>query len=76
VGCRGLDDDNVLDRERRRSWHGSYGVGSDGGPKPDLVAPGIWLAAPMLRTPRWPTRRRGCAGAGRGAPRAAPGWPS
>ncbi len=44
----GLDDQNSLDRPRRRLYWSSYGVGALGVAKPDLIAPALWLAAPML----------------------------
>jgi serine protease AprX len=44
----GLDDQNSLDDRYRRMWRSSYGRGVGGVPKPDLVAPSIWVVAPML----------------------------
>ena len=44
----GLDDQNSLDRHIRRLYRSSYGTGVDGVRKPDVIAPAIWLAAPML----------------------------
>ena len=44
----GLDDRNSLDSRRWHMYHSSYGSSPLGHPKPELIAPAIWLAAPML----------------------------
>lgn len=44
----GLDDQNSLDPHFRRMWRSSFGPGVGGVLKPDLIAPAIWVAAPML----------------------------
>ncbi len=44
----GLDDQNSLDPRLHRMYHSSYGAGARGARKPDVIAPAIWLAAPML----------------------------
>lgn len=44
----GVNDQNSIDPARRRMWHSNYGRGVVEVPKPDLIAPAIWLAAPML----------------------------
>jgi serine protease AprX len=44
----GLDDQNSLDPHYRRMWRSSFGPGVGGVLKPDLIAPAIWVAAPML----------------------------
>ncbi len=44
----GLDDQNSLDRRQHRMYHSSYGTGARGVRKPEVIAPAIWLAAPML----------------------------
>ncbi len=44
----GMDDQNSLDRTRRRMYWSSYGQGVYGVCKPDVIAPALWLAAPML----------------------------
>ena len=46
----GLDDQNTFDHDDNALWHSNYGDGIDGAPKPELVAPSIWLAAPILPT--------------------------
>ena len=48
IAVGGLDDQNSLDRRLHRMYWSSYGQGVDGVSKPDLIAPAIWLAAPML----------------------------
>ncbi|MBI1802628.1 MAG: S8 family serine peptidase, partial [Chloroflexi bacterium] len=44
----GLDDQNSLDRRHHRMYHSNYGRGVGDTPKPELIAPAIWLPAPML----------------------------
>ncbi|MBV9879612.1 MAG: S8 family serine peptidase, partial [Gemmatirosa sp.] len=44
----GIDDHNVFDAEARTLWHASYGNAADGRRKPELVAPSVWVAAPLL----------------------------
>lgn len=44
----GLDDRNSLERNRFRLYHSNYGHGGLLKAKPDLIAPAIWIAAPML----------------------------
>jgi serine protease AprX len=44
----GMDDQNSLDRRYRRMYRSSYGTGVRGVRKPELIAPAMWLAAPML----------------------------
>jgi serine protease AprX len=44
----GIDDRNVLDDEARMLWHGKYGEAPGGLTKPELVAPSLWVAAPLL----------------------------
>jgi len=48
-----LDDQNSLDRARRGMYRSSYGPTIDGLQKPEVIAPGIWVAAPIL--PHTPT---------------------
>ncbi|MCA1594285.1 MAG: S8 family serine peptidase [Acidobacteria bacterium] len=49
----GLDDQNSLDRARRGMYRSSYGPTYDGLQKPEVIAPGIWIPAPIL--PHTPT---------------------
>src|SRR6266508_3329546 len=53
ISVGGLDDQNSLDRARRGMYRSSYGPTIDGLQKPELIAPGIWVAAPIL--PNTPT---------------------
>ncbi|HKE60047.1 MAG TPA: S8 family serine peptidase [Pyrinomonadaceae bacterium] len=53
ISVGGLDDQNSLDRARRGMYRSSYGPTIDGLQKPELIAPGIWVAAPIL--PHTPT---------------------
>ena len=53
IAVGGLDDQNPLDRARRGMYRSSYGPTIDGLQKPEVIAPGIWVAAPIL--PQTPT---------------------
>lgn len=44
----GLDDKNTLDPETCELWHSNYGQTHTGVWKPEVVAPSLWLAAPVL----------------------------
>lgn len=44
----GYNDNNSTDWMHRRLWHSSYGNTPGGASKPELLAPAIWLAAPIL----------------------------
>jgi serine protease AprX len=44
----GLDDKNQLAFEGYDMYHSSYGPTIDGLQKPEVLAPGIWVAAPIL----------------------------
>ena len=44
----GLQDQNHLDPRYRRLYWSSYGRSINGVRKPDIIAPAMWLAAPML----------------------------
>jgi serine protease AprX len=44
----GLDDKNRLDFADYDMYHSSYGPTIDGLQKPEVIAPGIWVAAPIL----------------------------
>ena len=52
----GLDDHNSLDRQQRGMYRSSYGPTIDGLQKPELIAPGIWVPAPIL--PHTPTAKQ------------------
>jgi serine protease AprX len=53
IAVGGLDDQNSLDRARRGMYRSSYGPTIDGLQKPEVIAPGIWVPAPIL--PNTPT---------------------
>jgi len=44
----GLDDRNTLEHAERALWHGNYGQAVTGEDKPELVAPSLWVVAPLL----------------------------
>ncbi|PCJ19275.1 MAG: hypothetical protein COB02_07760 [Candidatus Cloacimonadota bacterium] len=44
----GLDDRNSLDQKDFGMYHSSFGKTYDGVMKPEIIAPGIWVAAPTL----------------------------
>jgi serine protease AprX len=48
VTVGGLDDHNSFEHKDVMLWHSNYGEGSNGVLKPELVAPSIWVAAPIL----------------------------
>jgi serine protease AprX len=52
----GLDDKNQLAFDDYDIYHSSYGPTIDGLQKPEVIAPGIWVAAPIL--PGTPTAQQ------------------
>lgn len=44
----GVNDQNSLQSQHRRMFWSNYGPGVHRVPKPDILAPAVWLAAPML----------------------------
>lgn len=44
----GIDDHNTFSDAEISLWHSNYGAGEGGIPKPELVAPSIWVVAPVL----------------------------
>lgn len=44
----GLDDRNTLSDGELGLWHSNYGETAHGGLKPELVAPSLWVVAPVL----------------------------
>lgn len=44
----GYNDHNSIEWMRRELWHSSYGNTPGGAIKPELLAPAIWVAAPIL----------------------------
>ena len=56
IAVGGLDDHNSLDRAQRGMYRSSYGPTLDGLQKPEVIAPGIWVPAPIL--PHTPTAKQ------------------
>lgn len=56
IAVGGLDDGNSIDRSRRGMYRSSYGPTLDGLQKPELIAPSIWIPAPIL--PNTPTAKQ------------------
>ncbi len=48
IAVGGLDDNNSIDRSRRGMYRSSYGPTVDGLQKPEVIAPSIWVPAPIL----------------------------
>ena len=46
----GRDDRNVLDHAVSAVWHSNYDGTDDGYGKPELVAPSLWVVAPIIPT--------------------------
>ncbi len=44
----GLDDKNTFSHAELEIWHSNYGLSTDGMLKPELVAPSMWVVAPIL----------------------------
>lgn len=44
----GIDDQGLLDHGALRPWHSNFGSSTVGGWKPEVVAPSLWVAAPVL----------------------------
>lgn len=53
IAVGGLDDSNSINRARRGMYRSSYGPTLDGLQKPEIIAPSIWVPAPIL--PNTPT---------------------
>lgn len=53
IAVGGLDDSNSINRARRGMYRSSYGPTFDGLQKPEVIAPSIWVPAPIL--PNTPT---------------------
>lgn len=56
IAVGGLDDNNSLDRKDYSMYRSSYGPTVDGLQKPELIAPSIWIPAPIL--PGTPTAKQ------------------
>ncbi|MEP6923437.1 MAG: S8 family serine peptidase [Pyrinomonadaceae bacterium] len=55
IAVGGLDDNNSIDRTKRGMYRSSYGPTVDGLQKPEIIAPSIWIPAPIL--PNTPTAK-------------------
>lgn len=56
ISVGGLDDKNSINRSRRGMYRSSYGPTFDGFQKPEIIAPSIWVPAPIL--PNTPTAQQ------------------
>jgi len=56
IAVGGLDDKNSFNRSRRGMYRSSYGPTVDGLQKPEVIAPSIWVPAPIL--PNTPTAQQ------------------
>ncbi len=56
ISVGGLDDKNSIDRAQRGMYRSSYGPTFDGLQKPEIIAPSIWVPAPIL--PDTPTAQQ------------------
>lgn len=56
IAVGGLDDRNSLNRAKRGMYRSSYGPTVDGLQKPEVIAPSIWVPAPIL--PNTPTAQQ------------------
>jgi len=55
ISVGGLDDNNSINRARRGMYRSSFGPTLDGFQKPEIIAPSIWVPAPIL--PNTPTAK-------------------
>ena len=56
ISVGGLDDKNSINRAKRGMYRSSYGPTLDGFQKPEVIAPSIWVPAPIL--PDTPTAQQ------------------
>ena len=56
IAVGGLDDNNSMNRAKRGMYRSSYGPTVDGLQKPEMIAPSIWVPAPIL--PNTPTAQQ------------------
>ncbi|HBE82211.1 MAG TPA: serine protease, partial [Blastocatellia bacterium] len=56
IAVGGLDDKNSMNRAKRGMYRSSYGPTIDGLQKPEVIAPSIWVPAPIL--PNTPTAQQ------------------
>jgi serine protease AprX len=55
IAVGGLDDKNSINRAKRGMYRSSFGPTQDGFQKPEIIAPSIWVPAPIL--PNTPTAK-------------------
>ncbi len=55
ISVGGLDDKNSINRAKRGMYRSSFGPTLDGFQKPEIIAPSIWVPAPIL--PNTPTAK-------------------
>ena len=48
IAVGGIDDNNKLDKQPATAYHSTFGATVDNLQKPELVAPAVWIAAPVL----------------------------
>jgi serine protease AprX len=48
IAVGGLNDERSINRAKRGMYRSSYGPTVDGFQKPEIIAPGIWVPAPIL----------------------------
>jgi serine protease AprX len=58
IAIGGLDDENSLEKPVSKIYHSTFGNTVDDLIKPELIAPAIWVAAPIL--PETPAYREAC----------------
>lgn len=56
ISVGGLNDNNSINRAKRGMYRSSYGPTLDGLQKPEIIAPSIWIPAPIL--PDTPTAQQ------------------
>lgn len=56
IAVGGLDDRNSVNRAKRGMYRSSFGPTTDGLQKPEVIAPSIWVPAPIL--PNTPTAQQ------------------
>lgn len=56
IAVGGLDDHNSINRAHRGMYRSSFGPTVDGFQKPEIIAPSIWIPAPIL--PNTPTAKQ------------------
>lgn len=44
----GYDDNNLVEKKNLNLYHSNYGATADGTVKPEIIAPAMWIATPIL----------------------------